>query len=296
VPVERFARWLGIARGKLYAWRTRYGTVREEDRSVPRDHKLEEWERQAIVAYHDRHPLEGYRRLTFMMLDADVVAVSPATTYRVLRAAGRLDRWNRTPSRKGTGFVQPLEAHKHWHIDIAYLNVSGTFYYLCTILDGYSRSVVHWEVRESMRESDIEIIVQRAREKVPGVGPRIISDNGPQFIARDFKTFIRIAGMTHVRTSPYYPQSNGKLERYHRTIKSTAIRPNAPATLDEARRVVTTFVEHYNRVRLHSAIGFVAPYDKLAGREQHIWHERDRKLEQARERRRQRRHQERCAA
>jgi transposase InsO family protein len=252
---------VGIARGKFYAWQARYGSVREQGRTVPRDHWLQSWERQAIIDFHDRHPLEGYRRLTFMMLDANVVAVSPSTTYRVLRAAGRLERWNQTPSRKGTGFVQPLAPHDHWHIDVAHLNVAGTFYYLCTILDGYSRAVVHWELREAMREVDIEIVVQRAREKVPGARSRIISDNGPQFIARDFKTFLRIAGMTHVRTSPYYPQSNGKLERYHRTIKATAIRPRAPATLDEARRVVSAFVLHYNGDRLHSAIGFVTPAD-----------------------------------
>jgi transposase InsO family protein len=287
---------VGIARGKFYAWQARYGSVREQGRTVPRDHWLQSWERQAIIDFHDRHPLEGYRRLTFMMLDANVVAVSPSTTYRVLRAAGRLERWNQTPSRKGTGFVQPLAPHDHWHIDVAHLNVAGTFYYLCTILDGYSRAVVHWELREAMREVDIEIVVQRAREKVPGARSRIISDNGPQFIARDFKTFLRIAGMTHVRTSPYYPQSNGKLERYHRTIKATAIRPRAPATLDEARRVVSAFVLHYNGDRLHSAIGFVTPADKLAGRERHLWQERDRKLEQARELRRRQRQAQRCAA
>ena len=77
------------------------------------------------------------------------------------------------------------------------------------MLDGYSRFIVHWDLRESMTEADIEIILQGAKEKHPGVKPRIISDNGPQFIARDFKEFIRISGMTHVRTSPYYPQSNG---------------------------------------------------------------------------------------
>jgi putative transposase len=84
-----------------------------------------------------------------------------------LRAAGRLDRWNRPPSRKGTGFVQPLRPHQHWHIDIAYVNLAGTFFYLCTILDGYSRAVVHWELREAMRTAEVEIIVQRAREQVP---------------------------------------------------------------------------------------------------------------------------------
>src|SRR5690606_13539250 len=116
---------------------------------------------------------------------------------------------------------------------------------------------------------------QRALEKFPDVKPRIISGNGPQFIARDFKSFIRLAGMTHVRTSAYYPQSNGKLERYHRTIKAVAIRPNPPQTVEEAREVVEAFVTHYNTVRLHSAIGWVTPADKLAGREKEIWTKRD---------------------
>jgi putative transposase len=117
------------------------------------------------------------------------------------------------------------------------------------------------------------------------VTPRIISDNGPQFIAKDFKEFIRICGMTHVKTSPYYPQSNGKLERYHRTIKSTCIRVQTPLSLEDAQRIVARFVEHYNTVRLHSAIGYVTPMDKLEGREPVIFAERDRKLEEARERR-----------
>jgi putative transposase len=118
------------------------------------------------------------------------------------------------------------------------------------------------------------------------VRPRIISDNGPQFIARDFKEYIRISGMTHVRTSPYYPQSNGKLERFHRTIKSDAIRPSSPSSAEAARQVVTRFVEHYNGVRLHSAIGYITPNDFVAGRSKAIWAERDRKLEEAREQRR----------
>ena len=148
-----------------------------------------------------------------MMLDADVVAVSPSSVWRVLQRAGLLSRWKRNLSRKGTGFEQPPHPHQHWHIDVSYINVSGTFYYLCSVLDGYSRSIVHWDLRESMTEAEIEVILERAREKYLEAKPRIISDNGPQFIARDFKEFIRIAGMTHMRTSPGYPQSNGKLER-----------------------------------------------------------------------------------
>lgn len=289
LPAERFLTWLELARGKFFAWRQRYGKANEHNTLVPRDHWLEDWERQAILDFHERYPLEGYRRLSFMMLDQDVVAVSPSSVYRVLAKAGRLDRWNRQPSKKGSGFHQPQIPHQHWHIDIAYLNLAGTFYYLGSVLDGASRAVVHWEIRESMTEADIECILQRARERYPQARPRIISDNGPQFVAKDFKEFIRLAGMTHVRTSPHYPQSNGKIERWHKTLKADALRPAAPSNVEQARATVAAFVQHYNQVRLHSALGYITPQDFLDGRSESIWAERDRKLEAAREKRSQRR-------
>src|SRR5207247_2827446 len=111
-------------------------------------------------------------------LDADVVAASPTSVWRVLHHAGLLARVNGKPSRKGTGFVQPLRAHQHWHVDVSYLNIAGTFYFLCSILDGYSRFIVHWEIRDNMEEGDVETIIQRAREAYPNERPRIITDNG----------------------------------------------------------------------------------------------------------------------
>ncbi len=263
---------------------------------MPRDHWLSDDEKERICAFARAHPLEGYRLLTFMMLDADVVACSPASVYRVLKNAGLLAGSSPTPSKKGTGFVQPLVPHEHWHIDVSYLNIAGTFYFLCSILDGASRFIVHFEIREKMEETDVQIILQRAREAFPNAKPRIISDNGPQFIAREFKVFIRIAGMTHVRTSPYYPQSNGKIERWHKTLKGESIRVRVPLSLDEARRIVTEYVAHYNGVRLHAAIGYVTPQDKLDGKDKAIHDERDRKLAEARERRRLMRHEHQHAA
>jgi putative transposase len=279
--------WLGIGASKFHDWKQRFGKANEHNAWVPRDHWLtdDEWER--VCAFARAHPLEGYRRLTFMMLDADVVACSPSSVYRVLKARGLLAGASPNITKKGTGFVQHLKPHQHWHVDVSYLNIAGTFYFLCSILDGCSRFIVHHEIREKMEESDIEIIIQRAREAHLDARPRIISDNGPQFIAKDFKEFIRIAGMTHVRTSPYYPQSNGKIERWHKTLKGDCIRVQIPLSLDEARRLVFDYVEHYNNVRLHSAIGYITPKDKLEGRSQDIFDARDRKLAEARERRKQ---------
>jgi putative transposase len=281
--------WLGITLSKFHDWKRRYGKVNEHNAWVPRDWWLADEEKQAILRFSYEYPLEGYRRLAFMMLDRDVAAASPSSVYRVLKAAGRIGRSTNKPSKKGTGFHQPQKPHEHWHLDISYVNIHGTFYYLTTVLDGYSRYIVHWEIRRSMTEQDELVVLQRAKEKYPNETPRIITDNGSQFLAKDFKEFIRICGMTHVRTSPYYPQSNGKLERFHGSIKGECLRPGTPISLEDALRIVGRYVEHYNQVRLHSAIGYVAPADKLAGRENEIFTARDRKLAEARQRRKEQR-------
>jgi putative transposase len=296
IPAGQLVGWLGITPSKFHDWRRRYGKANEHNAWIPRDWWLEDWEKQAILRFSFEYPLEGYRRLAFMMLDRDVAAVSPSSVYRVLKAAGRIGRSTNKPSKKGTGFHQPQKPHEHWHIDISYINIHGTFYYLTTILDGYSRYVIHWEIRLSMTEQDELVVLQRAKEKFPEARPRIISDNGAQFLAKDFKEFIRICGMTHVRTSPYYPQSNGKLERFNGSIKGECIRPGTPISLEDARRIVGRYVDHYNQVRLHSAIGYIAPADKLAGRETEIFAARDRKLAEARERRKAQRESARLAA
>jgi putative transposase len=295
LPAKTLVGWIGIGASKFHNWKDRYGKLNEHNAWVPRDWWLEDWEKQAILDFQREYPLEGYRRLAFMMLDRDVAAASPSGVYRVLKAAGRMGRFAGKPSQKGKGFHQPLRPHAHWHIDITYLNIHGTFYSLCSIIDGYSRYIVHWEIRETMKEQEVEIILQRARETFPGEHPRIISDNGPQFVAKDFKEFIRLCGMTHVKTSPYYPQSNGKKERWYQTLKRECIRPGTPVSLEDARRIVAVYVEHYNQVRLHSALGYITPADKLAGRETEIFAARDRKLEEARDRRKNRRAAERPA-
>ncbi len=153
---------------------------------------------------------------------------------------------------------------------------------MVSVLDGYSRSILAWDIRESMKEEEVELAVERAKHRFPDARPRIITDRGPQFVSKDFKEFIRLSGMTHVKTSPYYPQSNGKIERYHRTIKEKTIRATPPSNISEAQRQVNDFVKTYNEERLHSAIGYVTPQDKMLGREREIYAIRDERLGNAR--------------
>lgn len=279
---DQLLRWLELGPRKFSRWRERYGKANEHNAEVPRDHWIEPAERAAIIGFAQAHPLEGYRALTFMMLDADVAAVSPATTYRGLKAAGLIAASKARPSKKGTGFVQPLAPHAHWHTDFSYLNIGGIFYFLCGVLEGCSRAILAWAIRLTMCEQDAQIVIQRAREAHPEAKPRLITDQGGPYKARECKTFINQWQASHVMTSPYYPQSNGKIERFHKTLKTQAIHPNTPLTLDDARRVTGDFIAYYNQTRLHAAIGYIAPHDRLAGKHTAIHQARANKLEAAR--------------
>jgi len=281
IPMKKVITLLGISSSKFYDWENRIGLPNLHNGLIPKDHWILDSERDAVIEYFKEHPLDGYRRLSYMMIDHDIAALSPSTVYRILKDANLMGNRSVKRSLKGTGFIQPLKPHEHWHVDISYINAGGTFYYLCSVLDGASRYIVHHELHESMKTAQVELIIQKAKDRFPGASVRVISDNGPQFIANDFKEFIRLAGMTHVRTSPYYPQSNGKIERWHHSLKSEAVRLQALTSKVQAEQVIAEYVRYYNEERLHSAIGYVTPKDLLEGRKTEIHENRDRKMKEA---------------
>lgn len=273
---------IGISTSKFHSWIVKYESPINHNGKQPKNHWILDWEKAAIIKYAKAHPNEGYRRLTYMMLDESIVAVSPSTTYRVLKQVGLLNIWNRTKkSTKGSGFIQPLEPHEHWHTDIKYVNFKGTFLFLISVIDGYSRYIVHHELRMNMQEYDVQITIQRALEKFPDASPRIISDNGSQYISKDFNDFVKLAGLQHVRTSIAYPQSNGKIERFHKTINSECLKTTSLIDLDDARNQIVNYIEKYNTQRLHSALFYLTPEDFLFGKIEEKLSQRIAKLEQA---------------
>lgn len=286
LPVKWFITELGINSSKYYSWIERQGKLNQHNGKIPRGHWSLDWERQAIITYAKDHPDEGYRRLTYMMIDQDVVAVSPATTYRVLKTAGLLNRWNKVKqSTKGQGFNQPTNPHQHWHIDIKYVNYHGTFLFFISVIDGYCRYMVHHELRMSMQEFDVQITLQRALEKYPGCKPRIISDNGSQFISKDFAAYLKQLGLQHIRTSIAYPQSNGKIERYHRTLHQECLKKQSFINLDDARKQIAYFVDYYNSKRLHSSLYYLTPEDFLLNKVDEKLRLREKKIRTARDNR-----------
>ena len=257
--------------------------------NLPKGNWLLPWERDAITEYAKAHYAEndfflrdGYRRLTYRMLDEDVVAVSPSSVYRILKAEGLLNQWNTAKkSSKGNGFKQPDGPHQHWHTDIKYINFRGTFLFLISVMDGYSRYILHHEVRTSMTKYDVQLTIQRAKEKYPDARAKIISDNGGQFISKDFQEFIKFLELTHIRTSVAYPQSNGKLERFHRSIGIECFHTNSFISIEDAREIIARYIDYYNRTRLHSALFYLSPEDFLLGKEKERIAQRDQKLQQA---------------
>ena len=281
--------WLGISESKYYQWQKRLGEPNKHNGHIVRAHWVLPWEREAIIQYCRTNMQEGYRRLTYMMIDDNVVCVSPSTTYRVLKDAGLLNRWNTKKSKtKKLGFDQPGKPNQPaaaGHMDIKYVNFKGTFLFFIGVIDGYSRYIVHHELRHFMNAYDVELTLQRAIEKFPGERPNIISDNGPQFISKDFTEFLRIHSLQQVRTSVAYPQSNGKMEVYMRTLNQECLIRSSFINFQDAQKQIARFVEYYNNVRLHSSLGYLTPKEYLDGNVKERYKERQRKLDQARERR-----------
>src|SRR5690606_26932703 len=184
-------------------------------------------------------------------------------------------------SARGQGFNQPTLPHQHWHTDIKYVNYHGTFLFLISVIDGYSRYIVHHELRRSMQQFDVQLTLQRALEKYPCTKPRIISDNGPQFISKDFAEYLKLVGLQHIRTSVAYPQSNGKIERYHRTIHQDCLMKTSLINLDDARKQISSYIDYYNTKRLHSSLFYLTPEDFLENRVEEKLLVRERKLKEA---------------
>lgn len=289
IPVKKLLPYIGLCRVKFYKWVKRSGTANHHNGKIPKTHWLTPAEKKAIEDFAKEHYSEsdyflkdGYRRVAYKMLDLNIVAVSPSSVYRILKKAGLLNKWNTNKRNlKGTGFYQPDYPHKHWHVDIKYLSFQGSFLFLISVLDGYSRYVLHHEVRHTMNEYDVQLTIQNAKEKFPSVRPRIISDNGSQFISKEFKQFIKDVEFTHVKTSVNYPQANGKIERYHRTISEECLRIKSPVTFDGFKDYILDYINFYNTKRLHASLNYLTPEDYMLGRKEQRISEREVKLEKA---------------
>lgn len=287
--ISKIIQLIGISRTKYYEWVKRLGIENQHNGKIPKTHWLTAEERNIIIKKaknhipNNKYSLEdGYRRIAYMGLDNDDFACSDSSVYRVLRQEGLLKKWkSKDKTKKGKGYKQPKTVHQEWHTDIKYINFFGTFIYFIGVIDGYSRYLVHHEIRMNMTKYDIQLVIQRALEKYPNYKPKIITDNGSQYISSDFKLFMEEVGSQHIRTSPAYPQANGKIERLHRTLEEECLRKTSMLSIEDARLQIEQYVEYYNNHRLHSAIDYLRPVDLLNGNEKELLEKRKEKLTKA---------------
>jgi transposase InsO family protein len=257
-PVRRILPHLGLSLARYKAWTKRAAAQALSDRrpvAPARDAVLAE-EQAAVQAYALAHPKDGYRRLTWQMIDADVAYLSESSVYRILREADLLARWKRS-THAGQAPAKPTRPHERWHTDLMYLRIADSWYFLVTVLDAYSRYVVHWELLTTMAASDVRLVLQQALE-VTGATPRLVTDNGAQFTAGEFKDLVRRFALDHIRIRTYHPESNGLVERFHRSTRE-ALGDQTIANLATARTIIGAWVKHYNEERLHAGLGYLTP-------------------------------------
>jgi transposase InsO family protein len=178
---------------------------------------------------------------------------------------------------------KPKHPHDHWHTDIAYIKIAGVFYFLIMVLDGYSRFLLGWELMADMLGSSVEDFIQRVKERYPDARPKLIHDNGSQFISLDFKRLMQTLEIQSVRTRRNHPQTNGKAERLNGLVKNEALRPSSPSSYQEACQILNDYEYTYNYQRLHAGINYLRPSDMLFDRGRKILTEREAKLAAARE-------------
>lgn len=283
--VRRILHHLGLSKARYRAWTKRGARDALADRSTAApalDGILPE-EKRAVLDYALAHPKDGYRRLAWQMLDANVAYLSPSSVYRILTEADLLSRWKRSV-RSGEAPAKPTRPHERWHTDLMYLRIGDAWYFLVTVLDAYSRYVVHWELLTTMTASDVRLVIQQALE-VTGATPKLVTDNGSQFTAAEFKDLVRRFAVEHIRIRTYHPESNGLVERFHRSTRE-ALADDELRTLGRARELIAAWVAEYNERRLHAGLGYLTPADFYRGDPAARRTERTEKLERARAERR----------
>jgi transposase len=276
LPRRRALEHLGLSKSTYYRWLRRQVEGRLQDKkggsSIPWN-KLRPEEEERILASARASPELSSRQLALKLVDAGGWYVSESTVFRILKREGLIK-----PA-EVVGFKAGKEYHRKtkrpnelWATDCAHLKVIGWgWYYLVTVMDDYSRFILAWELKSDMASSSLIDVVQKAVDAtgmtdVP-VEDRtvLLSDNGSGYLSRQFGEYLRLVGVRHIVASPYHPQTNGKIERYHRSIKGElSLMPYE--TPGELEQDIRAFIDYYNYRRYHEGLGDVTPRDVQTGR------------------------------
>jgi len=279
VPVNQVLAELGIARSTFYDWYKRYQQDGHEglaDRSSqPHQfwNRIPDAEREQVVQIALEHPELSPRELAWYITDHQAYFISESSTYRILKACDLVTSPVYQVVSAKDEFEKPTKrVNELWQTDFTQLNVVGWGrYYLCTVLDDFSRYIVAWRLAPTMTSQDAKTtldlaVVRTGVEHIKvELRPRLLSDNGAAFVSDELAKYLKRYQLSHIRGAPYHPQTQGKIERYHRSMKSVVKLENFyfPWDLEQA---VASFVDYYNQHRYHESLDNLTPSDVFLGR------------------------------
>jgi RNA-directed DNA polymerase len=264
---------LGIARSTYYRWRQRQPD--SGNRKGPWN-RITPYEEGKILAAARESPELSSRQLATWITDNAGFAVSESTVYRILSREGLVKRQETQLSAANEYHTKTKRPHQMWATDASYFRVVGWgYYYLVTVMDDYSRFILAWKLQKDMSANSLIEVVQEAVDAtgmtdVPVEDrTKLLSDNGPGYVSRSFRDYLRLVGIGHILAAPFHPQTNGKVERYQRSLKREVnqLPYELPSQLE---RAIADFVDYYNYRRYHKALGNVTPADVLYGRREEI--------------------------
>jgi transposase InsO family protein len=281
--VRRTVEQIGVSRSSFYEWYRRYaeggvealaGRTRCPNRFWNR---IPDGERQAIVEHALEHPELNCREVAVDIIDRKEWFVSESSVYRILKSAGLVVSPVFAVHSAANRFQHPTSRiNELWQTDFTYFKITGWgWYYLSTVMDDYSRMILAWALCSSMSAEDVKATMDQAIE-FTGIDdaqvidrPRLLSDNGPCYISKSLREYLEANGMEHTRGRPFHPMTQGKIERYHRSMKNIILLDNYYLPMELEAQIVR-WVDYYNNQRYHEALGNITPRDKYLGREHEI--------------------------
>ena len=280
---------LQVNRATFYAWYRRYRAEGQAGLAAKPPAARRYWNRipppmrQQVVAAALAAPEHSPRELAWQLTDRTGHFLSESSVYRILKAHDLITSPAFVVITAADRFSHPTtRPNELWQTDFTYLRVVGWgWYYLSTVLDDYSRYILAWTLTTTMAATDVATTLDLARAKA-GVDrvavrhrPRLLSDNGPCYVSAELATYLATHGLIHTRGKPYHPMTQGKIERYHRSMKNV-VKLEHYYSPWELERAIGRFVEHYNHRRLHEALQNVTPADVYSGRQATILSRRER--------------------
>jgi transposase InsO family protein len=288
LPVQRTLAQIGIPRSTFYDWLDRYAAAGLDGLTDRKARPLRVWNRisddvrDKVIDLALDKPELSPREVAVTFTDSERIFVSESSVYRLLKAEGLVTSPAFIVMKAADAFANPTTAiNQLWQTDFTYLKVTGWgWYYLSTVLDDFSRYIVAWKLCTTMTASDVTATLELALQAsgLDGIGlrqrPRLLSDNGPSYVANDLADWLEGQGMRHTRGKPYHPMTQGKIERWHLSLKSKILLENyyLPGDLE---RAVGDFVDHYNHRRYHEALDNLTPADVYFGRATRILKNRE---------------------